>query len=81
MSGSFVVRREWARSPWDRFSQYVGTESSGLSIGSSLWSLNEPRVSLDPVLLIEVVELGRCDPFVLPDSSVLELAFPEWSNL
>jgi hypothetical protein len=36
---------------------------------------------LEPVLPIEVVELGCCDPFILLDSSVLELMFPEWSNL
>jgi hypothetical protein len=43
--------------------------------------LNELRVSLEPVLPIEVVQLGRCNPFILLDSSVLELKFPEWLNL
>jgi hypothetical protein len=38
-------------------------------------------VWLELELPVEVVELGHCDPFVLPDSSVLELAFSEWSNL
>jgi hypothetical protein len=43
--------------------------------------LNEPRVLVEPVLPKEVVELSRCDSFVLTDSSVLELVFSEWSNL
>jgi len=77
----FVVRRERARSPLDRFSQYVGGESVGPSVGSSLRSLNEPKVLVEPVLPKEVVELSRCDSFVLTDSSVLELTFSEWSNL
>jgi hypothetical protein len=33
------------------------------------------------VLPTEVVELSRCNSFVLTDSSVLELEFSEWSNL
>jgi hypothetical protein len=68
-SGSLVVRRERAHSPWDRFSQWVGTGSSGPSKGSPLQLLNELRVLLEPVLPIEVVELGRCNPFILLDSS------------
>jgi hypothetical protein len=46
-----------------------------------LQSSNEPRVMVELVLLTEVVELSRCNSFVLSDSSVLELEFSEWSNL
>jgi hypothetical protein len=43
--------------------------------------MSEPRVWLELVLPVEVVELDYCDPFILSDSSVLELTFPEWLNL
>ena len=51
-SGSSVMRRVRACSPLIRFSQYVGTGSSGPSIGSPLQLLKEPSVSLEPVLVV-----------------------------
>jgi hypothetical protein len=69
-SGSLVVRREWARSPLERFSQNIGAGSVGPSTGSPLRSSNKPRVLVELVLPKEVVELSRCNSFVLMDSSV-----------
>ena len=49
----------------------------------STWvrSSNESKVLEEEALPVEVVELGRSDPFVLPDSSVLGLGCSEWPNL
>jgi hypothetical protein len=68
-----VVRREQARSPLEQLSQNIGAGSVGPSTGSPLRSSNEPRVMVELVLPTEVVELSRCDSFVLTDSSVLEI--------